>query len=67
MPIFDEANTTEQMVIETLVQSGWRYVPAHSLPRDLKDVMVEPMVKEALIRLNPVIAANPFLMRCIVQ
>lgn len=59
MPIFDEANTTEQMVIETLVQNGWRYVPAHSLPRDLKDVMVEPMVKEALIRLNPVIAANP--------
>lgn len=59
MAIFDESNTTEQMVIDTLTNNGWKYIPAHSLPRDLKDVMVEPMVKQALIRLNPVIAANP--------
>ena len=59
MPIFDEGNTTEQMVIDTLQKNGWKYIPAHNLPRDLKDVMVEPMVKAALIRLNPVIAAEP--------
>lgn len=59
MSVFNEGNTTEQMVIDTLVDNGWTYIPAHNLPRDLKDVMVEPMVKNALIRLNPVIAENP--------
>ena len=59
MAIFDEANTTEQMVIDTLVKNGWKYIPAAKLDRNYKDVMVESMVKEALIRLNPVIAENP--------
>lgn len=59
MPTFNEGNTTEQMVIDTLQKNGWKYIPAHDLSRGLKDVMVEPMVKSALIRLNPVIAAEP--------
>lgn len=59
MAVFNEGNTTEQMILETLQENGWKYIPAHQLPRDLKDVMVEPMVKAALIRLNPIIAENP--------
>lgn len=41
------------------MEQGWRFVPADELPRQYNDVLVEPMVKEALIRLNPVIAKNP--------
>jgi len=59
MPIFSEDNTIEQMVITTLKNNGWKYIPAEELPRDYSDVMVEPMVKDALIRLNPEIAADP--------
>lgn len=59
MPIFNEDNTIEQMVITTLKSNGWKYIPAEELPRDYSDVMVEPMVKDALIRLNPEIAADP--------
>ena len=49
----------ENMVISTLVSNGWEYIPAEELPRNHSDVMVEPMVRDALIRLNPEIAANP--------
>ncbi|MBS3906136.1 MAG: hypothetical protein KGZ49_03775 [Syntrophaceae bacterium] len=37
----------------------WDYVPAAQLPRQIGDVMVELWVREALIRLNPEIAAQP--------
>ncbi len=37
----------------------WGYVPGPDLPRKSADVMVEPWVREALIRLNPEIAAQP--------
>lgn len=57
--VFNEDNTIEQMVIQALQDNGWRYVPAEALPRDNSDVMVERMVKDALIRLNPVIADDP--------
>lgn len=59
MPIFDEDNTIEQMAIEAMKTIGWRYVPSKELPRDFSDVLVEPMVKDALIRLNPCIAEDP--------
>ncbi|MEB3312793.1 MAG: HsdR family type I site-specific deoxyribonuclease [Cyanobacteriota bacterium] len=39
--------------------AGWHYVPATSLPRQPKDVFIETFLREALIRLNPAIAANP--------
>lgn len=45
----------------TLQKNGWKYIEAENLPRQYEDVMVEPMVKEALIRLNPIIAENPSL------
>lgn len=59
MPAFTEDNTIEQMLLTTLQSNGWKYLPAEELPRQYSDVMVEPMVKEALIRLNPEIAAEP--------
>ena len=45
MPQFNEDNTVEQLFIDTLKKNGWKYVPADQLPRDLTDVIVEPMVK----------------------
>ena len=75
--MFNEENTVEQMVLDTLsvgVPAGvvgeararyagergsWRFVPAAQLGRGHSDVLVEPMVREALIRLNPEIFADP--------
>ena len=57
--MFTEDNTTEQLIITTLQNNGWKYIPAEELPRDYGDVYVESVVKDALIRLNPVIAEDP--------
>lgn len=46
-------------MLSTLQKNGWKYIPAEELPRMYSDVLVEPMVKEALIRLNPEIAEDP--------
>jgi type I restriction enzyme R subunit len=37
----------------------WEYLPGVHVPRQPGDVMVEPWVREALIRLNPEIAVRP--------
>ena len=39
--------------------AGWHYVPSLALPRRINDVFIEPYLREALIRLNPEIAAQP--------
>lgn len=49
----------EKMLIDTISKNGWKYIPADELPRAHSDVLVEPMVRDALIRLNPEIAAKP--------
>ena len=38
---------------------GWHSVAADDIPRQAQEVLVEPWVREALIRLNPEIAAQP--------
>ncbi|MEA1052900.1 type I restriction endonuclease [Lamprobacter modestohalophilus] len=38
---------------------GWTFLPAVAIPREPQDVFSEPLVREALIRLNPEIAAHP--------
>jgi type I restriction enzyme R subunit len=76
-PMFNEENTVEQMVLDTLCGGvtsnmvaeelasyggeikGWRFVAAEELPRQHSDVLVESMVRDALIRLNPEIKAQP--------
>ncbi|KAF6562615.1 HsdR family type I site-specific deoxyribonuclease [Paenibacillus sp. EKM202P] len=57
--MFNEDNTIEQMVLTSLKNNGWKFIPAEELQREYSDVMVETMVKEALIRLNPEIAEEP--------
>jgi type I restriction enzyme R subunit len=57
--MFDEDNTIEQMIIAALKANKWDYIPAKSLPRAHTDVLVEPLVKEALIKLNPEIQEVP--------
>lgn len=38
---------------------GWRYVVSADIPRQTQEVLVEPWLREALLRLNPEIAAQP--------
>src|SRR2546426_12533622 len=44
---------------DALRPARWTYAPHTDVPRQLSDVMVEPWVREALIHLNPEIAAQP--------
>lgn len=57
------ANFTEQQVEDMMIAAGkangWTYIGADALPRKESEVMVESMVKAALIRLNPCITENP--------
>lgn len=75
--MFNEENTVEQMVLDTLRNAvpgnlpteaqelyaggikGWSFIPAADLPRQHSDVFVEPMLRDALIRLNPEIKQRP--------
>lgn len=60
MSTFTEKSTVEEMIVSALSIKGiWKYIPSEDLPRQLSDVLVEPMLKEALIRLNPEIAEDP--------
>jgi type I restriction enzyme R subunit len=38
---------------------GWRYAGPAKVPRKIQEVLVEPWLRDALIRLNPEIAAEP--------
>ncbi len=38
---------------------GWHYLPSQNIPRQPQEVFVETFIRDALIRLNPEIAANP--------
>lgn len=55
---FTEANSVEQMVLDTSVPLGWRYVPGPTLPRQVSEVFVESLVRQALVKLNPEIAGQ---------
>lgn len=57
--MFNEDNTTEQMIISTLVKNGWEYIPPEALKREENEPIVESMVRDALIALNPEIAEEP--------
>ncbi len=75
--MFNEENTVEQMVLDTLCGAvtsnmtadelacyggeikSWRFIPAEDLPRQHSDLLVESIVRDALIRLNPEIKAQP--------
>ena len=57
--MFNEANTVEQMILDACQGLGWQFVPGPQLPRQAADVFVESQLRDALIRLNPEIAAQP--------
>lgn len=38
---------------------GWRYAATAEVPRQIQEVLVEPWLRNALIRINPEIAAQP--------
>ncbi|MEX0663319.1 MAG: type I restriction endonuclease subunit R [Acidimicrobiia bacterium] len=57
--MFDEANTVEAMVLDRMTKIGWNYVHGPTLKRSTADVLLESELTDALIRLNPEIAAQP--------
>jgi type I restriction enzyme R subunit len=56
---FTEANAVEEFVLDRMVQLGWAYEHGPSLPRSTADAFLEPVLRDALIRLNADIAAQP--------
>ncbi len=74
---FTELNSVEYYIINTLsgvnlnaggvaesraaYGAGWNYKSSQEIPRGVNEVLVEPELKAALIRLNPDIAAWPEL------
>ena len=49
----------EKLVIEACEANGWKYRAAAGIGRPERSVLLEGQLKEALMRLNPVIAENP--------
>ena len=49
----------ENHVLSQLISNGWKYIEAKNLPRTTSSVFIEPMIRDALIRLNPEIASCP--------
>ncbi len=52
MNSFNEDNVTEQMCIEVAKQAGYEYITADELREAKNDVIVEPLLQEALIKIN---------------
>ena len=51
--MFNELNTTEEMLLAAAQDCGWTYVPVEEIPREKTDVLVEPWLKASLLNLNP--------------
>ena len=52
MAYFNEDNVTEQMCIEVARQAGYKYIEADTLRVDKSTVIVDTLLKEALIKIN---------------
>lgn len=59
MPQFNEANSVRDFVRDLVKSADIPFVPGNELPRRLDEVLLEGTVKDALVRLNPEIAADP--------
>lgn len=57
--VFQRAAVAEESSRYADKLKGWRFVPVESLEREYSDVFIESMVREALIRQNPEIKAQP--------
>ncbi|CAM5230622.1 hypothetical protein STANM309S_06185 [Streptomyces tanashiensis] len=58
---FNEANAVRDFVRDLVGSADVRFVPGSHLPRRTDEVLLEQQVREALIRLNPTIEADPRL------
>jgi type I site-specific restriction-modification system R (restriction) subunit len=56
---FTESNTVEAFIRNRLITGGWTSVAPRDLQRQVHEVMVEEDLRDALIRLNPDIEAEP--------
>ena len=58
---FTESNTVQAALIDRLAQPdlGWELADPRSLEREETSALIEPEIAAALLRLNPVIAAEP--------
>ncbi|MCG8039966.1 MAG: HsdR family type I site-specific deoxyribonuclease [Candidatus Thiodiazotropha endolucinida] len=56
---FNESNTVEAFIRDRLQELGWEFIDHATLPRQPQEVLVEPHLRDALIRLNPTIAERP--------
>ena len=59
MKPFNESNTVEAYIRDRLICLGWSYIAPTDVPRQIQEVLVERWLHDALIRLNPEIAAQP--------
>ena len=53
------ASTGPARLSGTISGLGWHFVGSADLPREPQEALVEPYLRDALVRLNPDIAANP--------
>lgn len=51
-PTFNEDNTIEAMLVDSARRIGWRFMDPEDIPRGDHEVLVEPWLMEALLRLN---------------
>ncbi|MFB7375893.1 type I restriction endonuclease subunit R [Kitasatospora purpeofusca] len=58
---FNEANTVRDFIRDLMKSVDAQFVPGRRLPRRTDEVLLEQQVREALIRLNPTVEANPHL------
>jgi len=58
---FNETITVERMILDACQGLGRQFVPRPQLPRQAADVTPESQLRDALIRLNPEIPAQPDL------
>lgn len=56
--MFNEDNTIEKLLLSTLLANGWTYVDREHLGRGTNDVLVDSLLKNALIKFNPEIAED---------
>ncbi len=59
MAQFNEANAVRDFIRDLTESADVQFVPGHELPRRSDEVLLEGPVREALIRLNPEIEADP--------
>jgi type I restriction enzyme R subunit len=57
--MFNEANSVEEFILSDLRSLGWQVVQGRELVRAIDDVLLSQELVDALIRLNPAIAARP--------